>query len=42
MKLNCAFQLASTVKDKDLSTEYILPDALDRQVPQVISENVIL
>lgn len=41
IKINCAFALASMVKDNELSTEYILPDALDRQVPKVISENVI-
>ena len=41
MKLNCAFALASIVKDDELSAEYILPDALDMQVPKVISENVV-
>lgn len=41
IKLNCAFALASMVKDNELSTEYILPDALDRQVPKTISDNVI-
>ena len=40
-KLNCAFALASMVKDNELSTEYILPDALDGQVPKTISDNVI-
>ena len=41
MKLECAFALASMVKDAELSVDYILPDALDRQVPQVISANCI-
>ena len=41
IKLNCAFALASMVKDNELTTEYILPDALDRQVPKTISDNVI-
>ena len=41
IKLNCAFALASVVKDDELSAEYILPDALDMQVPRVISENVV-
>ena len=41
IKLNCAFALASLVKDNELSTDYILPDALDRQVPETISNNVI-
>ncbi len=41
MKINCAFALASIVKDEELNTEYILPDALDTRVPEVISENVI-
>ena len=41
IKLNCAFALASLVKDEELSTEYILPDALDRTVPKTISDNVI-
>lgn len=40
IKLNCAFALASMVKDEELSTEYILPDALDRRVPVTISNNV--
>jgi len=40
MKLNLAFALASTVKDSELSTDYILPDALDSVVPKTISENV--
>ena len=41
IKLNCAFALASLVKDTELSKDYILPDALDRQVPQTISDNVV-
>ena len=41
IKLNCAFALASMVNDTELSCEYILPDALDRQVPKTISDNVI-
>ena len=41
IKLNCAFALASTVKDSELSPDYILPDALDRAIPKTISENVI-
>ncbi len=40
IKLNCAFALASLVKEKELSTEYILPDALDTQVPETISDYV--
>ena len=41
MKLNCAFALASMVKDEELSVDYILPDALDRRVPVTISNNVL-
>ena len=41
IKLNCAFALASMVKEDELSVDYILPDALDRQVPLTISNNVI-
>ncbi len=41
IKLNCAFALASMIKDNELNTDYILPDALDKQVPQIISDNVI-
>ena len=41
IKLNCAFALASLVKEDELEVDYILPDALDRQVPQTISDNVI-
>lgn len=40
IKLNCAFALASMVKENELSVDYILPDALDRQVPITISDNV--
>ncbi len=39
IKLNCAFALASMVKEDELSRDYILPDALDRQVPVTISNN---
>ena len=41
IKLNCAFALASLVKENELDVDYILPDALDRQVPLTISNNVI-
>ena len=41
IKLNCAFALASMVKEEELSVDYILPDALDRQVSLTISNNVI-
>lgn len=41
IKLNCAFALASMVKEDELSRDYILPDALDRQVPVTISNNCI-
>lgn len=37
IKLDCAFALAALVKDDELSPEHILPDALDRQVPETIS-----
>ncbi|MCD7879315.1 MAG: hypothetical protein LUG16_05205 [Candidatus Gastranaerophilales bacterium] len=40
IKLNCAFALASLVKENELTPEYILPDALDSRVPAVISNNV--
>ncbi len=40
-KLNCAFALASMVKENELSVDYILPNALDRQVPETISKNVL-
>ena len=40
IKLNCAFALASTVKDNELSVDYILPDALDMAAAKTISENV--
>lgn len=41
IKLNCAFALASLVKENELNVNYILPDALDRQVPLTISNNVV-
>ncbi len=41
IKINCTFALASMVKEEELSVDYILPEALDRQVSVVISDNVI-
>lgn len=41
IKLNCAFALASLVKEHELDIDYILPDALDRSVPETISNNVV-
>ncbi len=41
IKLNCAFALASLVKENELSTEYIIPDALDMSAVKAISDNVI-
>ena len=40
IKLNCAFALASMIKDDELSRDYIIPDPLDRRVPDIIAENV--
>ncbi len=40
IKLNCAIALASMVDDEKLNRNYILPNALDRQVPKVISDNI--
>jgi len=42
IKLNCAMALASMVSEEELCREYILPDALDRRVPQIISEHVLI
>ncbi len=42
IKLNCALALASTVKDSELSVDYILPDALDVRVSRIISDNVLI
>ena len=41
MKISCAFELASIVKDEELSVDYIIPDALDRRVSVVISNNIV-
>ncbi len=41
MKLNCAFAIASLVKDDELAVDYIIPDALDSRVAHVVAENVI-
>ena len=41
IKLNCAFALASLVGEDELNVDYILPYALDKRVPSVISQNVI-
>ncbi len=40
MKLNCAFAIASLVSDDELKPEYIIPDALDIRVSQVVADNV--
>ena len=39
-KIECAFALASLVKENELSTEYIIPDALDYQVSKTISNAI--
>lgn len=41
IKLNCAFALASMVKDEELNREYIIPEALDRRVPATISNSLL-
>ncbi len=40
MKLNCAIALAKTVSDKDLSKDFIIPDALDLKVVDAVAEGV--
>ena len=42
IKLNCALALASIVKENELNADYILPDALDSRVSEIISQNVVL
>jgi len=41
IKLECALMIASMVNDDDLSCEKILPDALDRTVPNAISNALV-
>ena len=38
MKIECAFAIASCVKDEDLSPDYIIPNALDGRVSDIICE----
>ena len=40
IKLECAFAIASTVTDDELNPEYIIPDALDKNVVEAVSESV--
>lgn len=40
MKIAAAYALASLVSDKELSPQYIIPNALDLRVPQVVSAAV--
>lgn len=41
IKLNCAFAIASLVKDEELAVDYIIPDALDFRVAEVVADNVV-
>ncbi len=41
IKLNCAFAIASLIKDSELSVNYIIPDALDISVADTVAQNVI-
>ena len=40
MKLECAFAVASTVSDEELNTEFIIPNALDKNVVEVVSQSI--
>ncbi len=42
IKLNCAFALADMVKESEISRDYIIPDALNPNIPIKICENVNL
>lgn len=41
IKLNCAFAIASLIKDDELKPDHIIPDALDLRVAEVVSNNVL-
>ena len=41
MKINCAFAIASLVKDDELSQDYIIPDALDFRVADTVAANIL-
>jgi len=41
IKLNCAFAIASIISDEELNPEYIIPDGLDKNVVEVVSDSVI-
>lgn len=40
IKLNCAFAIASLVKDDELKIDYIIPDALDLRVSEIVACNI--
>ena len=40
IKLECAFAIASTVTDEELNPEYIIPDALDKNVVEAVANSV--
>lgn len=40
LKLNCAVALAKTVSEKELSKDFIIPDALDLKVVEAVAEGV--
>lgn len=40
IKLNCAFAIASIIKDDELRQDYIIPDALDVRVAEAVAEHV--
>ena len=40
IKLECAFAIASCVTDEELNPNYIIPDALDREVVEIVSKSI--
>lgn len=40
IKLECAFAIASAVTDEELNPNYIIPDALDKEVVEIISNSI--
>ena len=40
IKLECAVMIASMVEEDELSTDFIIPDALDRMLPLKMSQAI--
>ena len=41
IKLECAFAIASSITDEELNPNYIIPNALDKNVVEIVSKSVV-